>query len=168
MGKMKNKTVQPRLAGRRSYSVLALAGFILFTGIFVIHGPAWSVELDQPSSVIDTDGTTLPIISSPDPVRANSDSCLPLLKAVRYSASPSEMDRDRRSAGKAAALGVIFGVRFALGPKEVTKSRRDKAVRFDIWQPRDESGVQAMAVADYRRCKNQEALKAISDWRWKR
>ncbi len=161
------KNTKPNLAERRRNAVLAL-GLVFFTGLFVIHGPAWSVELDHPSSVINTDETTLPIITSPTPTQAKNDSCLPLLKSVRQ-ASPSAMDRNRSTTGKAAALGVIFGVRFALGPKEVMKSsRRDKAVRFDLWQAREGNGAQAMAIADYRRCKNEEALKAISDWRWAR
>lgn len=166
---MTNDNPQPRLAGRRKTLLTAPALLLLVTCFLVINGPAWPVELDHPSSVINTGDTTLPIISSPDPVQATTDSCLPLLKSVRYEAPPSAMDRDRYNTGKAAALGVIFGVRFALGPKEVARSgARDKAVAFDIWQPREDSGIQAMAVADYRRCKNEEALRAISDWRWAR
>lgn len=158
------------LAAHRRMAIIALAAIILLTGILGFNGPAWSVELDHPSSVIDTNETKLPIISSPTPVPANDDSCLPLLKSVRqYAPPPSATDWDQRTAGKAAALGLIFGVRFALGPKELAKSRRtEKPVRFDIWQPRDSGNAQAMAVADYRRCKNEQALKAISDWRWAR
>ena len=79
------------------------------------------------------------------------------------------MDRDRQTAGKAAALGLILGVRIALGPKEVTRHKRTgNAVRFDIWQPSTGGDRQALAIADYRRCKNDQALKAISDWRWQR
>ncbi len=143
---------------------------VLFLSVFMIGGPAWSIELDQPSSVVDTGETTLPIISAPSPVQASKDSCLPLLKSARYYDSPSSVtSRNRQSAGKAAAVGLIFGVRFALGPEEVTKSRkRGNRARFDVWQPRDGSGAQALAVAQYRRCKNDQALKAISDWRWAR
>ena len=160
----------PDLAGRHRHALSALAVFVIFISVFGFHGPARSMELDHPPSVIDTDGTPLPIISTPaPPVQKHSDSCLSLLKSVRYVTSSSPMDRDRHSAGKAAALGVIFGVRFALGPKEAARSGgRDKAVRFDVWQARQSGNRQAMAVADYRRCKNEEALKAISDWRWKR
>ncbi|MCB9990187.1 MAG: hypothetical protein H6867_02260 [Rhodospirillales bacterium] len=160
-------------AGRRMTKLTALALIILFSGVFLIlfliPGPARSMELDHPSSVIDTDETPLPIIISPEPVQQYSDTCLSLLKSVRYTASPSAMDRDRHVAGKAAALGVVFGVRFALGPKEVARSGgHNKAVRFDLWEARESNSRQAMAVAEYRRCKNEEALKAISDWRWKR
>ena len=78
------------------------------------------------------------------------------------------MDRDRRAAGQAAAISLVFGVRFALGPKEVRRSKSDKSVQFEVWKAEDHSGAQALAVADYRRCKNREALQAISDFRWER
>lgn len=144
---------------------------ILMTGILIAFtGPAWSLELDQSTSVTGTDENASLTTSSPESAIAK-DKCLSLLKAVRYTNPPSAMDRDRRSAGQATALGLVFGVRFALGPKEVTK--RDKsgdAVRFDFWQPRDRdtNAKQAMAVADYRRCVKEQNLKAISDWRWQR
>lgn len=144
---------------------------LLITGILIVFaGPAWSIELDQSTSVIETDNKTSLTTSSPESVIAK-DKCSSLLKAVRYTNPPSAMNRDRRSAGKATALGLIFGVRFALGPKEVVK--RDKsgdAVRFDFWEPRDRNtnAKQAMAVADYRRCIKEQNLKAISDWRWQR
>ncbi len=158
------------LAVRRRNAVLALAAFIMCVGLFVTSGPAWSVELSSSSSVIDVDEAKLSILSTPPPVQEKEDSCLPLLKSVRhFSSPPSATDRDRRSAKKAAAIGLVFGVRFALGPKERSSSRKqNRAVRFDIWQPRNESGIQAMAVAEYRRCKNDQALKALSDWRWAR
>lgn len=156
---------------RRRNAVLAFTLFISFVGVFVMSGPAWSMELESPSSVMDVDSKKLSIISDSTSVQGKTDSCLPLLKSVSHFRSPSSaMDRNRQNAGKkAATLGFVFGVRFALGPKEVRKSRsRSGAVKFDIWQPRDEGGVQAMAVAQYRRCKNDQALKALSDWRWAR
>ena len=76
------------------------------------------------------------------------------------------MDRTRPSAGKAAAVGLVLGVRFALGPKTITKSRRPA---LDVWEPggAGQSG-RARAIAEYRRCKNEQALDAIRDWRWER
>jgi len=147
-----------------------MAALVLFTTLFLAGGPAHATRLDHPSSVINTDETPLPILSVPAPVPANDDSCQPLLKAVRnYTPPPSATDRDRRNAGSAAALGLVFGLRFALGPTETSRSRRPtSAARLDVWQPRDDGSIQAMAVADYRRCKNDQALKALSDWRWKR
>lgn len=156
-------------AGRRRSAALALAALMAFNTAFLAGGHASATRLDQPPSAIAADGTTLPILSVPAPVPANDDSCLPLLKSVRnFTPPPSATDRDRRSAGQAAAIGLVFGVRFALGPKETARSRRQGGVRFDVWQPRDDNSIQAMAVADYRRCKNDQALKALSDWRWKR
>lgn len=146
-----------------------ISGFSVFVFFsFLAPTPTLALELDHPSSVIDTDDK-LPVLSSPSPVPANSDSCLALLKSVRY-VPTSQMDRNNRHhAGTAAALGLVFGVRFALGPKETNKpGKRKSNARFDIWQPQNDNGRQALAVADYRRCKNEQALQAISDWRWKR
>jgi len=161
--------VNGNILSKRLYAAAILS--IFFTVILIMFtGPAWSIELDQSTSVIETDKNASLTTSSPESTIAE-DKCLSLLKAVRYTNPPSAMDRDRRSAGKATALGLVFGVRFALGPKEVTK--RDKsgdAVRFDFWQPRDRNtnAKQAMAVADYRRCVKEQNLRALSDWRWQR
>ena len=78
------------------------------------------------------------------------------------------MDRNQRSAGAATAVGLMLGVSFALGPKEVNSKKRQKAPRFELRQPHNTNGYKAMAVADYRRCKNEQALGAIQDWRWSR
>lgn len=80
------------------------------------------------------------------------------------------MDRDRRSAGSAAAVGLVFGLRFALGPVENRKPGGSRnAPRLDIWQPGVQADPQALAIADYRRCKNDEALKMLNEeWRWNR
>lgn len=156
-------------AARCRKTLPALAAFALFMGACFTTGPAWSIQLDQPSSAIGADDTSMPITSSPAPVKASEDSCLPLLKSARaFGPAPSAMDRDWRSAKKAAALGVVFGIRFALGPKEVTHSKSRSRVKVGVWQPEDYNGAHALAVADYRRCKNDQALKAISDWRWQR
>jgi len=79
------------------------------------------------------------------------------------------MDRGRASEGQAqaAALGLVLGVRFALGPKEVIRSNRS---RVEIRQPFSTTeDTYALAIADYRRCKNEQALRALNDeWRWSR
>jgi len=165
---MEYRVLNKIFAGRRNARFLALA--LCFT-LFMTGGPAWATRLDQPPPAIAADGTPLPILSVPAPVpTANEDSCAPLLKSVRnFTPPPSATDRDRQHAGQAAAIGLVFGLRIALGPKETARSgRKDSSVRLDVWQPRDDNSMQAMAVSDYRRCKNDQALKALSDWRWKR
>ena len=145
-----------------------LAFTAILTAALFYGGPARSVELDQPSSVIET-GDKLPLIEVPSPAPAFEDTCRSLLNSVHFNAGPSQdMDRDRRAAGKAAALGLVFGVRFALGPKEVRPAGSQDRAQFGFWQPRHGSGAEALAIADYRRCRNEQALKAISDWRWER
>ena len=102
---------------------------------------------------------------------APNDACLPLLKSIRHSSAGSAMDRNQRSAGKAAALGLVFGIRFALKPSTKIKPSKPS---LDIWS--DAGGIEgnrtALAIADYRRCQKNKALtssiQAISDFRWTR
>lgn len=159
-----DRILSKRLCGATILSVFFTILLIAFAG------PAWSIELDRSGSVIETDENTSLTTSSPEATIAG-DKCLSLLKTVRYTNPPSAMDRDRRSAGKATAMGLVFGVRFALGPKEVVKRNKSgDTVRFDFWQPRDRdtNAQEALAVADYRRCVKEQSLRAISDWRWQR
>lgn len=134
------------------------------TGMLMVStGPARSMEIDQ----------SVPTIAGTDTPRSTisaDEKCLSLLKAVRYNDASSAMDRDRRSAGKATALGLIFGVRFALGPKEVMKNAKGRDVTFEIRDAGglDNGGSHALAIADYRRCKNEQTLRGLNDWRWQR
>ena len=149
--------------------LIYMSAIVLIIGIFSMFcGPAWSIELDHSSATIDiADNHTS--FSSKSNIK--TDSCLPLLKAVSYEGvSSSALNKNQRSAGRAAAIGLVFGVHFALGPKEVTKTNRRKngAVRFGVWQTKETGGAKALAVSEYRRCKNEKALSAISDWRWSR
>ncbi len=144
---------------------------LTLTGILTISsGPARSIEIDQSSPAVA--GKNSPLSYKTSPRAAISDEkCLSLLKTVHYDNSSSAMDRGRHSAGKATALGLVFGVRFALGPKEVMKNTRSgDAVKFELWEARntDTNAAQALAIADYRRCKNEQTLRSLSDWRWQR
>lgn len=85
-------------------------------------GPAWSFEtfdgvqdqtvFDDSKQALTTSYPSQP--SSPTMV----DSCLPLLKSIHHTSPVPAMDRNQRSAGKAAAAGLIQGVRFALSPPQ--------------------------------------------------
>src|SRR5687768_6059378 len=120
VGNMFNRNTH--ISARRP-ATLAFAALVLLSTAFLTGGPASATRLDQPPSAIGADGTPLPILSVPNPVPANEDSCSPLLKSVRNFTPPSSAtDRDRRSAGQAAAIGLVFGLRFALGPKETARS----------------------------------------------
>jgi len=136
-------------------------------------GPAWSFEtldsvqdqtaFDDPKQALTTSYPSQP--SSP----TVADSCLSLLKSIHYTSPVSVTDRNQRSAGKAAALGLVLGVRFALSPPQKAKSRADRP-RLDVWQT---SGTfagdrSALAVTAYRQCQKEQALKAISEFRWAR
>lgn len=131
--------------------------------LMISAGSAWSLDrVDTASSYEASDAS-----QSPSPAMA--DSCLPLLN-IRHTPPVSAMDRTQRSAGTAAALGVVFGVRFALGPKETAKTGRKDNARLSVWQPANSTGGDrhALAIADYRDCQREQALKALSDFRWSR
>ena len=143
--------------------------FLAFAVILSLSaGPVQAFEVqDSASSIENTERSAL---ISDIPSSAMADSCLPLLKSIHQTNSVSAMDRNQRSAGKATALGVIFGVRFALGPKEIAKSKHRKA-RLDIWQTKGsiaDNNRHALAVSDYRACRKEKALEALSAFRWKR
>lgn len=159
--------------GQQTWRRVALCfGLITTIGVGIAAHPAIALELANPSSVVGTSPEDMPhpLITKSSPTASFDDSkCLALLKNIQLNGySSSAMDRDRRAAGQAAAIGLVFGVRFALGPKEVRRKKSDRSVQFEVWKSEDQSGVQALAVSDYRRCKNREALQAISDFRWER
>lgn len=96
-------------------------------------------------------------------VPGGSDPCLSYLNPVRFETARAAMITDQRSAGQ-AAIGLVLGVQFALGPVEKSRSDRRKAsgAGFNIWTPRADSSAQALAVAEYRRCKNKQTLEAMA------
>lgn len=144
----------PRLFWRAlAFAVLALA---------VSSLPAFAFETVVPAA---------PPVKAATSVPAAADPCLPFLSPVRYALAPAPADtpvRDYRVTGGAAALGLVVGLRFALGPKELTRGSHHRAPTLGFWQPDSGTGAQALAVADYRRCKSEAALNALSDWRWER
>lgn len=172
---LRNKNAIVRIK-RRNLCAAIIAITILITPV----AAAQAVEYSNAADVVGSENvrTALDITTeetSPDAGVA-ADHCLTLLKTVNHVNGPvatvSARNNERASA---AALGVVFGVRFALGPKEVLhkKGRRRGApsARVGVWQldeKPDTSGYKALAVSDYRRCKNEEALKFLSDWRWSR
>ena len=140
--------------------------------ICMAAGPAWSFEtvhghLDgvTPAKIQDvsTHSARHAYKSPSSPVQV--DTCLPLLS----SAHPQVSNRTQRSAGKAAALGLVFGVRFALSPPKKAASR-EKGMRIGLWQPQSvlEGNRSALAVSAYRECQKDKALQALSDFRWRR
>ena len=120
---------------------------------------AWSFEVITAPSQESKEAAA--VMRMPDAAPAG-DSCLYILRNAQ------ERERYfRQSAGSAAAVGLVFGVRFALGPSEVNKSRRRapaEAAAFRVWEPRESTGsAQALAIADYRACRNELTLRALTD-----
>ena len=137
---------------------VVLGSFVLVLCLLV--GPAWSFTIQEEPTVLSFDTST------PSPTVA--DACLPLLDTIRQSSQPSAMDRNQRSAGTAAALGLVLGVRFALSPPNKA-GLASKKTRVDLWHPTEASNDRsALAVTAYRQCQKEQALKAIGDFRWVR
>lgn len=152
------------LSRRRMHALYALTAYVLFAFLVVTSGPAWSFEVNN-TDPHGVSGVSAPIVVAPaDPA---GDKCLYILKIAKERSSASGMDREyRQAAGSAAAIGLVFGVRFALGPQEVTKSKRrvQPVASFNVWEARDHaSSGQALAIADYRACRNERALQALTD-----
>lgn len=98
-----------------------------------------------------------------DPSLNQVDNCLSLLKKVRHGAVTTGSDSLRRPAGKkAATVGFVLGLRIALGPTEVTGPNR-VSIGPQIVQTRDSFNGHALAIADYRTCKNKQALQFINN-----
>lgn len=147
---------------------------ILIMILAVSAGTAWSFDTYDPAeggAVDQVQGDGANPFASNAPSPAMADSCLPLLKSIHYTAPVSAMDRNQRSAGKAVALGLVFGVRFALTPPAKTgaPALREKA-RVDIWEADGAfaGNRNALAVSAYRQCQKERALQALSDFRWTR
>lgn len=142
--------------------------FVVAAGLFVCAGgsEAWSFE------VIETRAQEVPqaaaVMRAPDAESPAGDACLYILRHAQEREGFSERERYYRpDAGSAAAVGLVFGVRFALGPSELNKSRRRAPVQtaaLRVWEPRESAGgARALAIADYRACRNERALRALTD-----
>ncbi len=152
--------------GARSWRARTCA-FFMVTMMCVAGAslPAWSFEvITAPSQEANQAAA---VMRMPDAAPAG-DTCLYILRNAQERDGYSERERYfRQSAGSAAAVGLVFGVRFALGPSELNKSRRRapaEAAAFRVWEPREATGsAQALAIADYRACRNEQTLRALTD-----
>ena len=99
---------------------------------------------------------------------SNSDPCLPLLTLSKGSTS-SHLNAPGRLSGRPtrhnvertaapAALGFILGVRIALGPNDVVKSGKRVQIASEFHASNNGTN-HALAIAAYRGCKNNAALK---------
>lgn len=138
----------------------ALFILILCLLLAVPFDPAHGFEVTS----ISKSGVSVPVVQVPRD--GDDDACLYILKAAREQTGSEVSEHDyRQSAGSAVALGLVFGVKFALGPTELRKYPRRshvQAAAFHVGEPRDYGG-QALAVADYRACRNERTLRTLTD-----
>ncbi len=140
---------------------IILGSFVVVLCLFA--GPAWSFE-----TINMNEHSAAQSVDAPTPSPSVADACLPLLDTLRQSPQPTAMDRNQRSAGKAAALGLVLGVRFALSPPNKAGLAPQKP-SVDVWHPAEASNDRsALAVTAYRQCQKEQALKAMEDFRWVR
>lgn len=157
---------QNRSYVRRHVRALVAASFLSSLFMLLVIGPSWAIEAIKidPSPAALSAAETSPLTSTEPSV--TDDPCRSLLNDIKHSSPASVTNGRRHEAGQAAAVGLILGFRFALGPKEVSGSNRS-SVGLNVWRPQD-TGLQALAVSDYRRCKNEHALSALRELRWSR
>jgi hypothetical protein len=130
------------------------AAFLLFTGP-VLAFDTHQATIALPGNDYGQSSKDSADISSSPTV---TDTCLPLLKAIRQSPN-TVTDWNQRPAGKAAAFGLVFGVRFALGPVESAKDRSPKPeIRFIGGNDSYTGDRSALAVTAYRHCRKEQAL----------
>ncbi|MEM6810897.1 MAG: hypothetical protein AAF549_00340 [Pseudomonadota bacterium] len=147
---------------------LTLSIALLFS--FIISIPAQAIETVKASAIMPEDIVTSRPLSFTHkiPPRADqTDPCLPLLGSVKavssYYALPGRATNRQQVGQKAAApvaLGLIFGVRVALGPKEVIRGSKRVEIGPEIHAVNNGgTNSRALAIAAYRSCKNDYALK---------
>jgi hypothetical protein len=163
----------------------SVLGVMVFA-MLIVAGQAHSFETQMISAGDRTDLRSSSFKNSAPSMKA-SDPCSPFLGSVslkssaRYDGGGQDMvmDRTRRNAGKAAALGMMFGLRFALEPvryktaktaklrrvanEDSHSSPKASALQFDVWSADDvyRSNRSALAVSAYRQCQKERALKAL-------
>lgn len=145
------------------------AGLAIFLGLvisfFINVPPVWSFEVTTAVEPHGRSGVVAPVVLRPD--SSQDDPCLYLLRAARGQDGAAAMDRHYREAsGSALAVGLVLGVRFALGPQEqVRPGQRVRPVAaFHVGGGQDgPQPLSALAIADYRACRNQHTLQALTD-----
>lgn len=157
---------------RAAYIPPAFMAFFMFV-ICMASAPAWSFESYHGHidgvEVMKSKEAALhrkeQSFKTPSP-SVQVDTCLPLLSSTMH---PHLPNRTQRSAGKAAAVGLIFGVRFALSQPKTKVNSVGNSARLGLWGPKTIDGSRsALAVSAYRECQKDKALQALTDFRWKR
>lgn len=136
-------------------------------------GTSHAAELKKSPAAVKSGTMLVPVSrdSKADAHRASpveTDPCLSFLNNVRQP-SDSSSNRNRRTAGAetapAVVMGLVLGLRHAPGPLETLKneSGRPSSQPSDKTQNAAAASSPAWAVANYRRCKTENALKEVLD-----
>lgn len=150
----------PRRANNSNQIILNfsffVAAFILLLAICA--GSAWAMEPQKNSNVTNSylhmatfNSSSSLHNSSP----AAADSCIPLLDKINQSSFTEEAaNRNQRSAGQVAVLGLALGMRFALEP---SPSQPRNAASLEM-KSLTQGNVKAINIIQYRRCLKEKAL----------
>ncbi|MEM7618475.1 MAG: hypothetical protein AAF244_03720, partial [Pseudomonadota bacterium] len=146
------------------------------------HYPANAIETVKASALVPEDtrkDTSLSFTKKAPPhATGNSskdDPCLPLLSFQKGSQIAAKFTTPTHFSGRTdrlshnygtvdktaapAALSFILGVRIALGPKDIVPSSERVQIASEILSPNKGGNNHALAVAAYRSCKNEHALR---------
>lgn len=141
------------------------------------HYPANAIETVKASALVPEDtrkDTSLSFTQKPPHATektSQNDPCLPLLSfqkgskiAAKFTTPTHFSGRTDRRTGvdktaAPAALSFILGVRIALGPKNVVPSSERVQIASEILANNKGGNNHALAVAAYRSCKNEHALR---------
>lgn len=167
--KMKWSLRRPRRIVRSPRRMFRLFFLLALIFSFSVTIPAQAIETVKASALIPEEvraDKPLSFTQKVPPRKTTAaDPCLPLLGSVTslFSRFNAPGRPSRQQAGKTAApvaLGFVLGVRIALGPKEVIKSRDRVEIGPEIHTVSN-GGInnRALAIAAYRSCKNEHALK---------
>ncbi len=135
--------------------------------IFLSTAPAGAIETTKASALVTEEMRAVrPLSFTKSSPLAQADVCLSFLHAARLSPGVSARNgaaqsQTRRPVGKTAvpvALGFFLGVRIALGPREVVKSSKRVQIGPELRTASNGGASYALAIAAYRRCKNEHAL----------
>jgi hypothetical protein len=151
--KLRDASVRPvyALPGFVTLFLSSMALILAFTA-----GLSWSPDKAQAFAPHSSEFDSR---SSP----AMTDQCLPQLKSTSQTQVRNVMARNQRAAGKAAAIGLAFGLKYTLQSFTEIKLSNTKPNLWFHPIPRGEAhfgsgNVNALTIAQYRQCRKEMAL----------
>ena len=155
---------------RLTYPMMVLFGFVTMVSLVA---PAFAIDTTKASALFTgemrEDYTLSKGFNAPDasPEHTVNDKCHSFLK-MHYSPDAQKVNVDhwqntQRPVGRKAApvaLSLVLGVRIALGPKETSEMEQYIQAGPEFHHNASRGNPRALAIAAFRRCKNEATLKS--------